>query len=147
MSVRANMLKSSKEISAYKETSVRTASGGKIIVMLYEEAIKQLDGAIDLLKAENRPLDQINNRILKAQDIVTELMVSLDFDKGGEIAPKLFGLYRYFNDQLMEANINKNPQPLEAVRQLMGELRDAWVQILGKTHVQGEGVGGVDIAG
>lgn len=141
MSARAN------PISAYKETSVRTASGGKIIVMLYDEAIKQLDGAADLLKSEPKQLDQINNCILKAQDIVTELMVSLDFDKGGEIAPKLFGLYRFFNDQLMEANINKNPEPLSVVRRLMGELRDAWSQIIGKTNVEGNATGGVNIAG
>jgi flagellar biosynthetic protein FliS len=110
-----------------------------------------MDGVdIQVEDAQNdvaKQLDQINNSILKAQDIVTELMVSLDFEKGGEIAPKLFGLYRYFNDQLMEANINKNPEPLSVVRRLMGELRDAWSQILGKTNVEGTATGGVNIAG
>lgn len=141
MSTRAN------PVSAYKETSVRTASGGKIIVMLYDEAIKQLDSAVELLEADTRELDRVNNAILKAQDIITELMVSLDFDKGGEIAPKLFGLYRFFNDQLMEANIQKDPAPLRGVRQFLHELRGAWAKILGKTTVQGGAVTGVNIAG
>ena len=44
-------------VSAYKETSVRTASGGKIIVMLYDEAVKQLDTAADLLKSSSKQLD------------------------------------------------------------------------------------------
>jgi flagellar secretion chaperone FliS len=141
MSTRAN------PVSAYRETSVRTASGGKIIVMLYEEAIKQLDSAIALLGADTKELDRVNNAILKAQDIITELMVSLDFDKGGDIAPKLFGLYRFFNDQLMEANIQKDATPLRSVRLFLDELRDTWAQILGKTQVQGGTITGVNIAG
>lgn len=141
MSARAN------PVSAYRETAVRTASGGKIVVMLYDEAIKQLDSAVDLLERQTRALDQISNRILKAQDIITELMVSLDFEKGGEIAPKLFGLYRYFNDRLMEANINKDAEPIKAIRGLMSELRDAWARIVGKTQIEGRASGGLNIAG
>ena len=141
MSTRAN------PVSAYRETAVRTASGGKIIVMLYDEAIKQLDSAITLLETNTKELDRVNNAILKAQDIITELMVSLDFEKGGDIAPKLFGLYRFFNDQLMEANIQKDASPLRSVRLFLGELREAWAQILGKTHVQGSIATGVNIAG
>lgn len=140
MSTRAN------PVSAYRETSVRTASGGKIIVMLYQEAIKQIDQAKSLLQSDTRELDRVNNAILKAQDIITELMVSLDFEKGGDIAPKLFGLYRFFNDELMKANINKDPEPLTSVRDLLSELLDAWVQIIGKTKVEGTTTG-VNIAG
>ena len=141
MSTRAN------PVSAYKETSVRTASGGKIVVMLYDEAIKQLDSAIALLGTDTKELDRVSNAILKAQDIITELMVSLDFERGGEIAPKLFVLYRFFNDQLMEANIQKDAAPLRSVRQFLDSLRDAWTQILGTTQVQGGAPTGVNIAG
>ena len=115
--------------------------------MLYDEAIKQLDSAIVLLESDTKELDRVNNAILKAQDVITELMVSLDFEKGGEIAPKLFGLYRFFNDQLMEANIQKDASPLQTVRRFLDDLRDAWVQILGTTHVQGGATTGVNIAG
>jgi flagellar protein FliS len=140
MSARAN------SVSAYRETSVRTASGGKIIVMLYDEAIRQLDSAIDGLDSGSRQFDRISNSILKAQDIITELMVSLDFERGGDIAPKLFSLYQYFNDQLMQGNISKDPEPVRSVRSLMDELRGAWAQIAGTTQVQGR-VAGVNIAG
>ena len=141
MSTRAN------PVSAYKETSVRTASGGKIVVMLYDEAIKQLDSAITLLETDTKELDRVNNAILKAQDIITEPMVSLDFDKGGDIALKLFGLYRFFNDQLMEANVQKDAAPLRSVRHFLNELRDAWAQILGKVPVQSGTTTGINIAG
>ncbi len=141
MSLRAN------SVSAYKETAVRTASGGKMILMLYDAAIRQIDAAVGHIESGTRQLDLVNTAILKAQDIITELMVSLDFEKGGELAPKLFGLYRFFNEQLMEANLNKDPEPLRGVRSMMGELREAWSQIVPTTPVQGRSQSGVNIAG
>ncbi|HKJ85493.1 MAG TPA: flagellar export chaperone FliS [Spirochaetia bacterium] len=141
MSLKAN------RVSAYKETSVRTASGGKMILMLYDAAIVQLDTAVGHLESGTKQLDLVNASILKAQDIITELTVSLDFDQGGEIAPKLFGLYRFFNEQLMEANLQKDPQPLRSVRTMMSELRGAWAQIVTTTNVQSRNATGVNIAG
>lgn len=116
-------------VQAYRQTSVKTASQGKIIVMLYDEALRQIDSAIHLLDGKSKQLDQVNNAIVKAQDVVTELMVSLDMENGGEIAQNLFRLYLFFNQQLMEGNIKKEASPLIQVRRLMGELRDAWKQI------------------
>lgn len=141
MSLRAS------SVSAYRETSVRTASGGKMILMLYDGAIRQIDTAVELIESGTKQLDQVNTAILKAQDIVTELMVSLDFDKGGEIATKLFGLYRFFADQLMDANLNKDAAPLRSVRSMMAELREAWGQIVGTTSVPSRPTSGVNIAG
>jgi flagellar secretion chaperone FliS len=141
MSFRAN------SVSAYKETSVRTASGGKMIVMLYDEALRQIERAVKEIDEESRKYDEINNAILKAQDIITELMVSLDFEKGGDIAPSLFGLYRYFNDQLMEGNLNKDTRPLRSVQTMLTDLRSAWAQIINTTRVEGRGQGGLNVAG
>jgi len=132
-------------LKAYKETNIRTASQGKLIVMLYEEAIRQLDLAIQELENKTRKLDIVHNAIVKAQDIVTELMVSLDFEKGGEIAKNLLGLYLFFNRQLMEANVRKDSTMLRDVRRLLQELKDAWAQI---AHVQvEEPKPGINIAG
>jgi flagellar secretion chaperone FliS len=141
MSSRAN------PVSAYKETSIRTASGGKIVVMLYDEAIKQLERATDLMDSQTRQLDLVNNAILKAQDILTELMVSLDFENGGDIATNLFRLYRYFSEQLIEANVQKEPEPIRHVCNHLVELRNAWAQIMNKAQVQGGPTRGVNIAG
>jgi flagellar protein FliS len=137
----------SNSISAYKETTVRTASGGKMIIMLYDEALKQIDYAAKAIDSGSRKFDEINNSILKAQDIITELMVSLDFEKGGDIAPALFGLYRYFNDQLMEGNLNKDTGPLRSVQRMMNDLRGAWAQVIGTTKVEGRGQSGLNVAG
>jgi flagellar protein FliS len=136
------------QTNAYKETKVKTASPGRIIVMLYDEAIKQLNIAIDLIDAKSRQLDKVNNAILKARDIVTELMVSLDLEQGGDFAVQMFSLYQWFNDRLMEGNLRKESHPLTQVRDMMNEIRGAWAQIAGKTGVDHAGDSpGVNIAG
>lgn len=142
MSLNAN------SVNAYRQTRVRTAGGGKIVVMLYDEAIRQIDNAIAALADGTKELDKIHNAIVKAQDIVTELMVSLDFDAGGEIAPNLFNLYVFFNNQLMDANVKKDPAPLKAIRPLLSELRDAWAEIAAKTAAPNRTNGnGLNISG
>jgi flagellar protein FliS len=136
------------QTNAYKETKVKTASPGKIIVMLYDEAIKQLSIAIDLIDEKNKQLDRVNNAILKARDIITELMVSLDLEQGGDFAIQMFSLYQWFNDRLMEGNLKKDNAPLNQVRDMMTDIRGAWAQIAGKTNVDRDGDSpGVNIAG
>ncbi len=134
-------------VQAYRQTSVKTATQGRVIVMLYEEALRQIDIALDGISSESKKLDAINNAIIKAQSIVTELMVSLDMESGGEIAQNLFRLYMFFNDRLMEGNVKKSDGPLREVRSLMAELRDAWKQIENTSAGGRPSGGGVNIAG
>ena len=79
--------------TAYRETGVRTASQGKLILMLYEEAIRRLDAALALYtdsdKIETVSIEKFHTNVVKMQEIITELMVSLDMEKGGEIAQNL----------------------------------------------------------
>lgn len=116
-------------LNAYREVSVRTATQGKLIVMLYDEAVKQLDQAISLLNAKTKQLDKVHNALIKTQDIVTELMAGLDFDRGGEIARNLMSLYVFFNEKIREGNLKKDPEPLVQVRAFLADLRSAWMQI------------------
>lgn len=139
-------------LAAYKETRVRTAGPGQLVVMLYDEAVKQCDRAVDLLEMDVRKhpvnIEKINVALGKVQDIVTELMASLDFDAGGDIAKDLFALYVYFKKELMEANMAKESKRIRSVRRMLDELRSAWAVIA--TQVPGAGTeirNGVNIAG
>ena len=142
-------------ISTYKETRVKTAGQGQLIVMLYEEALKNLDRGLELLNlnAEGKQnpgnIEKISKAILKAQEIITELIVSLDFEQGGEIAKNLFALYTWFNKELLEANIAHDISRVTAVRNQLNELKSAWVEIAAKTSTEaaGKAVTGVNIAG
>lgn len=134
--------------NAYKQAGVKTAGQGKLIIMLYDECLKQVKLAYQLLEAKKQTqYDKVNTALIKAQDIVTELMVSLDMEKGGPVAQNLFSLYTYFNKKLLEANLNKDDKPLAEIQPHMQELREAWVSISKQSGMEkGSQHGGVNIA-
>jgi flagellar protein FliS len=138
-------------LAAYKETRVKTASPGQLIVMLYDEAIKQSDTAIALLGPESKPkaenIERVNKSLGKVQDVVTELMASLDFDAGGDIARDLYALYVWFSKEILEANIRKEVGRIESVRNMLAELREAWAEAASKTQSGSSTPIGVNIAG
>ncbi len=111
----------------YKQTQISTANQGKLIVMLYDGAIKFLNIALDNI--EPMRYDIVNTNIIKAQDIITELLLSLNMNEGGEISQNLFSLYMYFKRQLLEANMRKDPEMIKHILKLMKDMRDAWDQI------------------
>ncbi len=135
------------QASAYKQTRVKTAGPGQLVVMLYDEAIRQLEAAAELLEKNTKQLDQVNNAILKTRDIITELMVSLDMENGGDFAQTMFSLYLWFNEQLLEANLKKESRSVRIIAQQLTQIRDAWSQIAGTTNVQPQERSGVNIAG
>jgi len=145
----------SNAISTYRETKVKTASQGQLIIMLYDAALKNLDRALELLdlnaggKKNPENIEKISKAILKTQEIITELSVSLDFEQGGEIAQNLFALYTWFNRELVEANIAQDTTRVVIVRNLVNELKSAWAEIAVKNSPEaaGKAVTGVNIAG
>ena len=119
----------------YRANSVLTASPGQLVLMLYDGALR----AIALAKEEfNSPpenprrIEIINQQLLKAQSILTELQNGLNMDAGGEFAQTMHRLYDYHNRRLLEANIRKQVEPVIEVERLVRELRDAWAQMLGQ---------------
>ncbi|MDA3901156.1 MAG: flagellar export chaperone FliS [Spirochaetes bacterium] len=117
----------------YKKTQVNTASQGKLIVMLYDGAIKFLNIAIEHM--EPKTYDIVNNNIIRAQDIITELISSLNMDTGGEIANNLLSLYLYFKKRLLEANMQKESVIIEEVVKHLRELREVWNEVSNKESV------------
>ena len=123
--------------------------------MLYDEAIKQLDRCLELLKLNNSDkkspgrIEHIGKSIMKTQDIITELMVSLDFEQGEEIAKNLFSLYTWFNRELLEANIKQDIQRIMVIRDMLNDLRNAWHEIGVKNSAEAvkREVTGINIAG
>jgi flagellar protein FliS len=128
-------------LSIYRETKIKTAGQGQLIIMLYNEAVKYLDQGVDLLEQyteERKPskIEQIGKSILKSQEIISELMVSLDFEEGGEIARNLFSLYNWFNQELLEVTITLDTQRLISIRDMIIELRGAWGEAVTKTSFE-----------
>jgi flagellar protein FliS len=126
-------------VSTYKETRIKTAGQGQLIIMLYNTAVRQLDEALFLLqsddtgKKEPGKIEKISKAIVKTQEIISELMVSLDFEQGGDIAVNLFSLYTWFNRELMEANISQDAKRISIVKNHIENLRSAWQEVVSST--------------
>lgn len=131
----------------YREVEIGTASGLKLVVMLYAGAVKFLN--LSKQGIQNRQLDVANNNIIKAQDIISELMSSLNFD-AGEVAHNLYSLYIYMNKRLLEANIQKNIAIIDEVIRLLDTLKSAWEELLKTQNVpanEAQTSHGVNISG
>lgn len=92
--------------------------------MLYEGVIDALKRATQHLAAGNMAEKGIC--ILQAHDIITQFVVSLDYEIGGELAYNLETLYRYMLDQMLRANVKNDPGPLAEVISLLSTLKDGW---------------------
>ncbi len=110
--------------SEYKKIDISTAPQGKLVIAMYEGAIKFLNVAVDALSKKYGTEDAHTN-ILKAQDIIYELLASLNFD-AGDISDRLSAIYTYMNQKLTEANIAKSKEPLIEVIEYLKELKTAW---------------------
>ncbi|MBS7261796.1 MAG: flagellar export chaperone FliS [Treponema sp.] len=123
--------------TAYQRTNINTATRGRLIVLLYEGAVKQLSQAVALFEPDGKILakniEQFGNCLQKAEAIISELEVSLDMEKGGEIAKNLMALYLYFNEELMQANISKDKGKIESVLKMLKDLTESWRQIASTT--------------
>lgn len=110
----------------YKTTSIQSASREKLLLMMYEGAIKFLKLAI--VACEEKKIAERGMNIGRAYDIVLELNNTLDHNVGGEIAKNLEQLYMFITEQLTKANISGDPQYLRTSLQIMETLYGGWVK-------------------
>jgi flagellar secretion chaperone FliS len=113
-----------KAMEAYQQTAIATQSKGRLIVMLYDGAVKFLKLAIKELEAENYAAK--GQYINRAQDIINELNAVLDMEAGGEIAENLRKLYLFMGRHLNQANVKRDPQMIREVIGLLEELNQGW---------------------
>lgn len=109
----------------YTAQAVETAGPAQLVLMLYDGALAALTRAEQALETGGSP-ETANRELQRAQDIVTELRVTLDPERGGAIAASLGALYGFCTERLIDANIRKDPAVLSAVRDVLEGLRDAW---------------------
>jgi len=103
---------------SYRRTDIQTADRRKVIVLLYEGAIANLNKALACMQAGE--FQQMSIFINKTLDIVKFLDNALDMSQGGEIAANLRNLYVFMRDTLMRANIDKDSESIDTVIGLFG---------------------------
>lgn len=118
------MAASPKAYGQYRQVQVNTASPGKLILLLYQGAIRAMKQSIDM--TEKKDFEGKGNALIKAQDIIMELNLALDMNVGGEISDSLRRLYLYIYKRLVDANLNLNTGYIEECVGIMERLLGAW---------------------
>jgi len=118
----------------YKENSIFTASPEELTLMLYNGLVKFIMRGIDSIEKKN--IQEANTNIIKAQNIVSEFMNTLDMNY--EISGSLSSIYDYMLSRLIDANVAKDKDILEEVLGFAKVLRDTWEQAMKISKKQGK---------
>jgi flagellar protein FliS len=114
------------ELRQYTNHSTQTATPGQLVVMLYDGFLRfaaQAKAAV-----ERGDMGEAGQKLTRAQDIVTELRVSLDMTQG-QVAQNLASIYDYVGERLVAARLNRQADEIAEAMRCMGDLRSAWAQI------------------
>lgn len=115
-------------VAAYRQNTIDTAAPGQLVVMLYRGVLNSLGLIEAALGGGAKDIDLAHKELLRAQDIIMELLQTLDFSVQ-PIADHLAGLYQFCLTGLIESNVTKTFAPAEPVRKIFDQLADAWEQI------------------
>ncbi len=116
----------------YQATRISTATKEQLLLITYDIGIKACHTAENALTAKNPDYDLANREVIRAQEVVRELMVTLNREKGGDMADKLMQLYEYMYQLLVDANMKKDPENIKTVRGMLEELKQTWESALMK---------------
>jgi flagellar protein FliS len=111
----------------YKRVQVETASQGRLILMLYDGALKNLRNAQHCI--EHKDINGAHRMLIKTQDIIKELNITLNMS-AGDISSNLRNLYLYMLKRLVEANVTKDNGKIEEVIELLSTLKEAWDAVI-----------------
>lgn len=128
------ILGAARHCKKYQQDDISTSSQGQLILMMYEGAIKNASMAIDCIHQKDIPGKGLHIR--KTHDIINELSLALDMEKGGDLSKKLERLYQFILSQLTLANIKSETKILKSVLEILNTLLGAWAEVINKQKVK-----------
>jgi len=111
-------------IKDYQENAISQADGVRLVQMMYDGALKFLRLAREAV--ERPDYEETHKNVLRAYAIISELMATLNFEDGGEIARNLEVGYDYLLHLLREAEIHKRPDELDEAISILEPLAESW---------------------
>jgi len=119
-------------LGQYRQASVETADRGQLIIIIYDHCIKWCGIAKEALEAGQ--LARKAEACHKVEAGISELMTSLDMEKGGDVAKNLWRLYDFYSHHIHEGNTKNIAQNFTEVGDMMGQLREAWQKALAQVR-------------
>jgi flagellar protein FliS len=110
----------------YREQQITTASRGQLLLMVYDGILRALTEGKRAM--QERRLEDQNRALKQAEDLLLELMITINYDSFPQLATNLERLYRYLYQQLVQANVHDDVQAVNDVTKLVQELRDTWAE-------------------
>lgn len=119
----SNLTSSEAQRARFLNDAVLSASPARLVTMLYDRLVLDIDRAARAQRSGD--IAESNTQLTHAQDIVTELMVTLDVAawSGG---PALYSLYSHLLTELVESNVTHDADRTDACRAVVEPLRSAW---------------------
>ena len=111
----------------YVETAVSEASPHKLVAMLYEGAIKNLNLAKVFI--EHKEFGKKSVHINKALSIIDALRNGVDLEVGGEVAENLYSLYDFCYRRSFEASSKNDAAMVHEVVEIITGLNESWNQM------------------
>ncbi len=111
----------------YQEIAVQTSSPTKLVVMLYEGAIRFLRQSVTAIQSKD--LDQKRQSVDRAVAVIQHLQGTLDMDRGGAVAAELDKLYTYINSKIIEGSSKLQTAPIEEAIKLLTVLLSGWEEV------------------
>lgn len=112
----------------YRTVQISTVDRGRLLLMMYDGGIKFLRQAKAGLEAKD--IVKFARFISKSQAVIAELQNTLDFEVGGTIAKDLDRLYDFMLFYLTEANLQKDPNKIQRVINLLDTIAGAYRHII-----------------
>jgi flagellar protein FliS len=113
--------------NVYREREVLTASPEKLVVITFDHVLVNLRRARLAIEAGN--IERRAQALGKAREGVMELLMSIDVERGGEIGANLRALYSFVVSELLEVGRSRDIAKLDAVVNIMNDLREAFAAI------------------
>jgi flagellar protein FliS len=111
-------------IKRYAKTQNETASKERLMVLLFEAAVRHMRRAVGALEA-GRPAEA-GPALSKAGDIVVELLATLDHSKAPQLCRQLSDIYIFVADRLIAAAGSRNPKPAREAERVFAPIADAF---------------------
>ncbi|HID56386.1 TPA: flagellar export chaperone FliS [Candidatus Poribacteria bacterium] len=124
----------------YRETQINTADKGTLLLMLYEGAILELNRLKQLLERSKFDRMEFSDHMVRAQNIIIELMGSLNLDdpRTQPIAENLWRIYEYLIWRLMMADLRKDADMINEVMWHLQSLKEAWEAVINEKRETAE---------